>query len=78
MIKHLKLLKNQNMMDINVDLLHWFINVLTKKLLLCVEINLHVEQLQMKLCLIKNFLKNYTNKLLKSLKNKKYRQYLVS
>ena len=38
--------KNQNMMEINVDLLQWFINFLMKKLL--------VEQLKMKLYLIKN------------------------
>ena len=29
--------KIRNIMDINVDLLHWSINVLTKKLLLCVH-----------------------------------------
>ena len=33
MIKHLILLKIQNMMDINVDLLQWSINFLIKKLL---------------------------------------------
>ena len=32
MIKHLILLKIQNVMDINVDLLHWFKNVLIKSL----------------------------------------------
>ena len=31
LIKHLIFLKVQNMMDINVDLLKWFINVLIKK-----------------------------------------------
>ena len=40
-IKHLMLLKIQNLMDINVDLLQWFIHILIKKLL--------VEQLKMKL-----------------------------
>ena len=30
-IKHLILLKIQNVMDINVDLLQWFINFLIKK-----------------------------------------------
>ena len=32
MIKYLILLKIQNVMDINVDLLHWFKNVLIKSL----------------------------------------------
>ena len=36
-IKHLILLKIQNMMDINVDLLQWFTNFLIKKLLLVVS-----------------------------------------
>ena len=31
LIKHLTLLKIQNMMDINVDSLQWFINFLIKK-----------------------------------------------
>ena len=44
--KHLILLKIQNMMNINVNFLHWFINFLIKELL--------VEQLKMKLYLIKN------------------------
>ena len=45
LIKHLILLKIQNMMDINVDLLQWFINLLIK-IPLHLEINLLlVEQL---------------------------------
>ena len=36
LIKNLILLKIQNMMDINVELLQWFINVLIKKLLVVV------------------------------------------
>ena len=31
MIKHLMWLKMQNMMDVNVDLLQWFVNFLRKK-----------------------------------------------
>ena len=31
MLKHLTLLKIRNIMDINVDLLQWFINFLIKK-----------------------------------------------
>ena len=46
MIKHLILLKIENIMDINVDFLQWFINFLIEKL--------QVEQLKMKLFLIKN------------------------
>ena len=40
-IKHLMLLKIQNLMDINIDLLQWCIHILIKKLLM--------EQLKMKL-----------------------------
>ena len=46
LIKHLILPKIQNMMDINVGLLQWSINFLIKTFL--------VEQLKMKLFLIKN------------------------
>ena len=60
------------MMVINVDLLQWFINLLIKKLL--------VEQLKMKLYLIKNKQKNHTNQLLENLKKESrltfYGQYL--
>ena len=41
-VKHLILLKIYSMMDINVDLLQWFINFLIKKLqvvLICLQIN---------------------------------------
>ena len=54
--KHLILLKIQNMMDINADLLHWFINFLMKKLLVVV----------FRIFLIKNYQKNYTNELLET------------
>ena len=47
--------KIPNVMDINVDLLQWFINFLIKKRL--------VEHLKMTLSLIKNQQKNYTNQL---------------
>ena len=43
-MKHLILLKIQNMTDINVDLLQWFTNFLIKRLLM--------EQLKIKLCKI--------------------------
>ena len=46
-IKHFILLKIQNMMDINVDLLQWFIIFLIKKILLVVV-------LRMKIFIIKN------------------------
>ena len=44
--KAFNIAKNPEYVDINLDLLQWFINRLIKKLL--------VEQLKMKLCLIKN------------------------
>ena len=47
--------KIPNVMDINVDLLQWFINFLIKKRL--------VEHLKMTLSLIKNQQKNYANQL---------------
>ena len=50
------------MMDINEDLFQQFINFLIKKIL--------VEQLKMKLYLIKNQQKNYTNHLLENLMKK--------
>ena len=49
--KELILLKIPNMMDINVELLHWLMVFLIKIL--------HVEQLKMKIFLITNYLKNY-------------------
>ena len=51
------------MMDINVELLHWLINFLTKIL--------QVVVLKMKICQTKNELK-YTNQLLENLKSRKY------
>ena len=68
MIKHLTLLKIQDMMDINVDLLQWSVNFLIKKLLLVV--------LKMRIFQATNKLKNYTNQLLKKLKIEKYTQVL--
>ena len=67
-------LKIQNMMEINVELLQW----LKKKLSL--DKKLQVEQLKMKIFPIKNYLKNYTNQLLKKNQEKKstlnfYRRY---
>ena len=47
-IKHFILLKIQNMMDINVDLLQWFIIFLIKKKKLLVVV------LRMKIFIIKN------------------------
>ena len=49
-------------MDISVDLVQWFINFLMKNVL--------VEQLKMKLYLIKNQQKNYPNQLLENLRKK--------
>ena len=54
------------MMDINLDLLQWFINFLIKRL--------QAEQLKTKIFLIKNELKNYSNQLLKNSKKEKYNQ----
>ena len=54
------------MMDINLDLLQWFINFLRKRL--------QAEQLKTKIFLIKNQLKNYANQLLKNSKKEKYNQ----
>ena len=56
--KAFDILKILNIMDIKEVLLQWFIHVLMKRL--------QVEQLKMKLCLIKNRLKNYTNQLLEN------------
>ena len=55
-IKHLMLLKIQNIMNIKGVLLQRLINLSIKRL--------QVQQLKMKLFLIKNYLKNYTNQLL--------------
>ena len=63
-INHLIMLKIQNMMDINVNILQWFIHFLIKRL--------QVVLLKVKICRTKNCLKNYTNQLLENLKNEKY------
>ena len=55
-VKHL-------IMDINVEMLQWFINFLIKILL--------VEQLKVKLYLIKNYQKNYTKLLVENLRRRK-------
>ena len=47
--KHLILLKTQNIMDINADLLQWFINILIKKLLLHEQLNLRIVVLKMRI-----------------------------
>ena len=57
--KPLNIAKDQNMMDINVYLIQWFINFLIKNLLVVV--------LKMKIFLIKNWRKNHTNQLLENL-----------
>ena len=62
------LLKIQNMMDTNVDLLQGFITFLIKNLL--------VEQLKVKIFPIKNQQKNYTNQLLENLIKEKYNRFL--
>ena len=58
-LKHLILLKIQNMMDMSVDLLQWSKNFLIKISLVVV--------LKMKIFLIKNQHKNLTNQLLENL-----------
>ena len=55
------------MMD-NVDFHQWFINFLIKNLL--------AEQLKVKLFPIKNYQKNYTDKLFKNLRKEKYTHLL--
>ena len=62
-LKHLILLKIQNMMDMSVDLLQWSKNFLIKISLVVV--------LKMKIFLIKNQHKNLTNQLLENLINEK-------
>ena len=62
-INHLMLLKIQIMVDIKRAFLQLFINFSIKRL--------WVVLLKMKSCKIKNWLKNYTNRLLENLKNKK-------
>ena len=58
------------MMDINVDLLQWFINFLIKKSSgATVENEIIFDE--MKLFLIKNYQKNYTNQLLENLRKEK-------
>ena len=57
-------------MDINVDLLQWFINFLIKKSSgATVENEIIFDE--MKLFLIKNYQKNYTNQLLENLRKEK-------
>ena len=68
MNKHLILLKIQNKMDINVDLLQWSINCLIKKPLLVV--------LKMKIFQTNNELKNYTIQLLENLIKERYTHIL--
>ena len=63
-IKHLILLKIKTMIDIYVELPQRFINFLIKKRLVAV--------LKMKILLIKNWQKNYTNQLLQNLIKEKY------
>ena len=65
------LLKISKMMNINANLLHWFIKFSIKSLL-CLHINLlPVVLLKVKLCQSKNFLKNYTNQILENTKSQK-------
>ena len=65
------ILKIQNIMDIKMDLFQWSINFWIKKI--------QVEQLKIKLFLIKNYQNNYTKQLPENLKKENpvfYRQYL--
>ena len=63
-VKHLILIKIENMIDINLELLQWFINVLTKSLL--------VALLKVQFCQTNIQLKNHTNQSLQTLKNENY------
>ena len=67
-VKHLILLKIQDKMDINAELLQWFINFLIKKILVAV--------LKIKLFLINNQQKNYTKQLLEYLIKVKHNHLL--
>ena len=66
MIKHLILLKIQNMRDIKEVLLQWSLSFLIKKLLVVV--------LKMKIFLIMNYQKNYINQFLENLRKEHYNQ----
>ena len=69
-INHLILQKVRNMMDIKGVLFQWSIYFLIKNTI-HVQINLLlVEQLKIKLCLIKN---NYANQLLENSRKEKYK-----
>ena len=57
-------------MDINVDLLQWFKNVLIKKLLVAIS--------KLKIFLKKNQQKNYTRQLLENLMKEKYTHLLLT
>ena len=67
-VKHLILLKIQNIMDINAELLQWFINFLIKKILVAV--------LKIKLFLINKQQKNYKKQLLEYLIKGKHNHLL--
>ena len=71
--KHLILLKLQNMMDVKEVFLQWFL-FLFYLFIIFFDEKLLLEQLKLKSNLIKNLLKNYTNKLLEHLKNEKHIQ----
>ena len=68
MIKHLVLLKIQNMMNINVDLLKWFINFLIKKT--------SGETVKNENIFNKELAEDYTNQLLKDSRKEKYNHLL--
>ena len=67
--KAFNIFKNQNMMDINMDLRQWSIHFLIKQY--------PVEQSKMKLCLMENQLKNYKNQLLENLKTQKVYSFFI-
>ena len=58
-------------MGIIVDLLQWFMNVLIKRPLLCVQMNLLVVQLKAVMS-NQQIAENCTNQLLENFKNEKY------
>ena len=76
MIKHLILLKSQNIMDINMDLLQCSISFLIKNLLRLPINLLLVVVLKMRIFQTKNELNNYINQLLENSRKEKYSHLL--
>ena len=78
-IKHLILLKIQNMMDISVDLLRWFINVLIKKSALLTDKSASGGAIKNKIMSNKKLAEELHKPIIRKFGRKKlifYRQYL--